>query len=197
MKISMNKLARVFLMCILPLIMLSFSPGSIDRVKAWEKVINSHQIESTLALYADNATIDYAGIGIFNGKDEIKGFLEWNRVMNIRLSLSNIGQTGDTLSCSGTENSDWLKAANLNEQSYASIKFTFTNGLISFQQVVLSPESFQAHMATSHAIQEWAEKERSQQVREMMASGKFVYNATTAKTNLNFVREWRKTTKTK
>jgi hypothetical protein len=192
-----GKMDMAFSMCMLLFIILPNSTGPIDLVKAWEEAINSHQIESVSALYADDATIDYTDLVVFKGKVEIQGLFEWDRVMNTRLSLSNFRQIGDTLFVTGIETNDWPKAAGLNEQSYSSIKFTFSNGLVTFHQAVLSPESFQALIETSHAVQEWAFKERSHQVAEMKVQGKFVYNEATAKTNLDFVREWRKATKTK
>ena len=197
MKIHLAAAHIAVCLSMLLLVPLPSSAGPIDRVKAWERALNSHQTGKVLALYAEDATLDHAGMVVFKGKAEMRGFFEWDRVMNIRLSLSNFRQEGDTVFCTGIETSDWLTAAGLGEQSYSAIKFTFREGMVTFQQEVLSPESFKALIETSHALQIWASQERSEQVATMRAGGKFIYNEETAKMNLDLMREWREATKTR
>ena len=159
--------------------------------------MNSNQIKSIVALYADDATIDYTGLVVVKGKVDIQAFMEWTSAMNTHLSLNSFRQIGDTLVCMGIETNDWLKTAGINELSYSSLKFTFSNGLITFAQAELSPESYRALIEANNTVMEWASKERSQQVADMMPQGKFVHNAATAKTMLALVREWREATKQK
>ncbi|MCK4329991.1 nuclear transport factor 2 family protein [candidate division WOR-3 bacterium] len=168
---------------------LSCAPKLENRVKAFEKAYNSHDLERIMSLYAENATFEAVGQFVLKGKEQIRDLTEYDIALNIHMSISECIAKGDTVICKLAETNDWFKTAGIKE-TYYSTKFVFSDGLIKLLRANATPETNQAFSQVLNPLTEWASKERPQQLAEMMPAGRFVYNAENAKKALALLQEW-------
>jgi hypothetical protein len=75
------------------------------------------------------------------GREQIRALDEYIVGLIIRLEFSECVREGNSVICDVIETSDWLDAADLATNHYASTTFTFEQGLIVGISASLTPES--------------------------------------------------------
>lgn len=189
-----------FVVCVLLLLSLntiiSCSPKPEERIKAFEKAYNNHDVEKIMSFYAEDVVHELPGQFVLKGKEELRGLAEYDKVLNMQLSFKKYRVKGDTVTCEFVVTDDWIKTAGIEEVDYFT-KFVFSKGLIIQWIAEPTPETAQTLGQVFSSIVEWASKERQQQLKEMAPEGKFIYNAANAKKSLALLKEWKETTQHK
>jgi hypothetical protein len=195
MNIKLNQ-EVAYLPIVLPMFFfLACSSRLTERVYVIEHAFDYRNIDSTLAsTYTDDIRFELGGI-ILEGKQALRGGAEWDSVVNTRLSFSDFKMIGDTVICKCTAEDDLLKLQGIEHEYFDPVTIVFDDNRIKYVNFQRTAESRRASSAASRPFNEWASKERSQELTNLMPNGKFVLSAESAKGWLALVKEWRKATK--
>jgi hypothetical protein len=171
----------------------SCSRKPLDVVKAYQHAYNSHDIGQLLPLIAEDATFQVPGHFDLKGKNDVGLVAEYDFALHIHMTLDRFATRGDTVFCELVEMNDWLEAAGI-DKAYYEGKFVIGNGLIRHIRGEATPETEKAFDQVLNPLLQWASRERSEQLAEMMPEGEFVYNAENAKKSLVLLKEWQEAT---
>ncbi len=188
---SLNSAPLSSLLVLLMFIFLSCAPKLDERVKTYEQAYNSHDVEKIMSFYADDIKFEVVGFFVKEGKEEVRSLTEYDATVNIHMSISNIKINGDTATFTLIESNDWFRLAGVEELVYEPNRIVFRNGLITEIRAEITPESAKAASKAWQTMMQWASKEHSEALAELMPGGKFIYTAETAKKWLELLKEWR------
>lgn len=160
-----------------------------DKVKAFEDICNSHDVEKIISLYTEDAVHEVPGQFLLRGRKELRGLAEYDSVSNTHFFFRQCKAEEDTVTCEFIATDDWIKTVGIEEAYYAA-KFVFSDGLIKQWIAEPTPETAQLLDQVFSSFAEWISKERPQQLKEMAPEGRFIYNAENAKKSLRLLREW-------
>lgn len=196
METNFNRIISYFLPFLLLIIITSCATKPEDRVKAFEKAYNNHEVDKVMSLYADDASIEIVGYFVVRGEKEIRDMTEYDITQNIHLSYNECITKDDTVICNESVTNDFIKFADIKDANY-STKFIFSDGLI--KQIISkpTPQTYKAWNQVLKPHLEWLSKERPQQLQEMMPEGKFIMNAENAKKQIPLLKEWKEATQPK
>ena len=170
------------------------APDPAGLAKRFFATYNTHHVNNIVALFADNAVWELSGKLTLTGKDTIRLLTQYDSVLNTHMVFSNITEKGDTVSCDLAETNDWYKAAGIDE-AYYSMKLVFHKGLITLLQADQDPGTEKAVGQVLLPLMDWAYENRKKELADMMAGGKFIYNAENAKRSLALLRDWKQSVK--
>lgn len=164
-----------------------------DKVKAFEDICNSHDVEKIISLYTEDAVHEVPGQFLLRGRKDLRGLAQYDSVSNTRFFFRQCEAEGDTVTCDFIATDDWIKTVGI-EEAYYSAKFVFSDGLIKQWTAEPTPETAQALDQVFSSFVDWVSKEKPQQLKEMAPEGRFIYNAKNAKKSLKLLREWQEST---
>lgn len=151
----MKKLA---LLLLVSLLLASCSPSPQSIVNAWQDSLNKGDIDSTLALLADDAIVTIIpagpdGDGIYNGQSEIRGWYETIVSGKGTGALSNCKTEGKTVACKSTYSDEGLKAMGVDfiEGDWVA---TLQNGKIQSYTFTITPDSLAKFPPPPEAVTE-------------------------------------------
>lgn len=175
--------------------MLSCAPEPAELLKAYENTFNNYDVNRVMDFYAEDIRFEVVGEFVKAGREEVRELAKWDDVLNCQLTFTDLVVSGDTVRCKAIERNDWLQLAGVEEAYYGANTIIFRGVLITSITAELTQESARAIGEAFQAITEWASKERSQALAELMPEGEFVYSEETAKGWLALLREWQEETK--
>jgi len=158
---------------------------------------NSHDVEKLMSFYTDDIRFEVVGFFVKEGKEDIRKLTEYDAAVNVHMSISNIKVSGDTVTFTLIESNDWFRLAGVEELIYEPNRIVFHGGLIKEIKTEITPESAKAAGEAWQAIMQWASKERSEELADLMPGGEFIYSAESARKWLALLRQWREVTKHK
>lgn len=191
MRKNLNELGISCLLFLLAFMIISCSPKLEDRFEAYVEAHNSQNVGKVMSFYAEDARFEFVESWVREGKEEIRKQEEFDAALNSQLAFTDLELSGDTLTCKVTEQSDYYKLAGIDEVYYKYYTIIFRDGLIKEIKVELTEKSVKAINEVFRSLIEWAQKERSQELAELMSEGEVVYSAESAKKWLALLREWR------
>lgn len=174
---------------------LGCAPKPASRLKAYQEALNSHDVDRVMSFYAEDIRFEVIGGHVKKGKENLRGWAEWDAAVNCHLTFTDLVVRGDTVTCKAIEQNDWYRLAGIEKVYYGSNTIIFRDELITKIKAELTEESARAIGEAFQSITEWASQERSQQLAELMPEGKIVYSAETAKGWLALLRERQEETK--
>ncbi len=184
----------LFLVFFFVLSHLACSPDHTELTQRYATVYNSHNVDEIVNLYANDAVFEVVGQFTLKGKDQIRGITEYDSVLNIKMSISNIRAYGDTVRFELSETNDWLRASEIGEAHYSGY-FLFEDGLIKHLRAEAKPGTQHAFNDVLTPLMTWAREEKGNVLAEMMPEGLFIYDAKNAKRTLALLQEWKNSQK--
>ncbi|MBU1317656.1 MAG: nuclear transport factor 2 family protein [candidate division Zixibacteria bacterium] len=173
------------------LLLLSCSSSLTDRVKAYEASHNSHDVEGTLAFFAEDFRYEMVGSWVAEGREQMRKFEEWDASIGSELIFDNYDVSGDTVTCTVIERNDWFSLVGVDAIYYECVRIIFKDGLITEITAEQSHESMLATQTAFQAFIEWAVEEHPQRLAALMSGAKFEFSKETADKWLSLLKEWR------
>ncbi len=171
----------------------SKSAGLTERVMAYQKAYDEHNVEEVVGMFTGNAFYEIVGSMRLQGKKELRDLVEYNVALNVHLDVTNPQATGDTVFCKVAEINDWLTVAGIDTARFDA-RFVFEAGKI--DRIIARPSA-----ATAKAVRDilmpltrWASEYRPDLLQDVMPDGTFAYNAVTAEKALALLIEWQDAT---
>lgn len=179
------------LVIILGLAFISCSTKPTEVIKEYESAFNSHDVNKLTSLFTDNAVIELSLLNHLKGKGQIRGYAEYDSVLNSRITVSDIAESDSRAFFVMSLSNDLLKTIGINEAKYSMI-FKISGGKIENIAGGLTNETEIRIKAFQNIFMLWAAKEKLNALNQIMPNGKIVYNAENAKKYLNLVIEWKR-----
>lgn len=163
-----------------------------EVVMAYEASSNSHDIDSLLALYADDIRVEKIGMGPpLEGKEALRDLAEYDAALRTTLAVSLGGTGKDTLFCRIVETNDWLETVGLMSIQYDPVYFVIRGGKIEIIRAELSQESIESVNKVMSSLLPWARENYQGELESMMPSGVFTYDKGSAEKILMLASRWR------
>jgi hypothetical protein len=191
MRTSLKGFPLLFSLLLLFVMPFGCAPKPADLLKAYEKALNSHDVNWVTRFHAEDIRFEVVGGFVKEGREQVRELAKWDAAVNCHLTFTDLVVSGDTVTCKATERNDWFRLAGIEEVHYGLNTIIFRGVLITSIRAELSQESVRAMGDAFEAITEWASEERSQQLAELMPEGEFVHSAETAEGWLALLSEWR------
>jgi hypothetical protein len=166
----------------------------LERVRAYEKAHNSHDLEFVMSMFTDDITFETVGEWIMTGKKKIRDLAEWEAALNNHLALMGLEVSGDNVAGKALEDDDLLRLAGFREIRYDFFSMDFRGNLIKRITVRTAERDREATSKTFRSMVEWGRRERYGEIAKLVSDGKFAYNAKNAKGWLALMQEWREAT---
>jgi len=164
-----------------------------ERVHEYEATNNAHDIEKLMIFYADDIVFEIVGVWVKRGKKAVRELAEWDRATNMRMTISNVKVSGDTVTLKLVETNDWWRLAGMGVVEYDPCVMVFREGLISEMRTTMTRASLDAYARVWPSIIKWARDYRSEDLRELLPGGHFKYSGEHAQKWLALLRQWRST----
>lgn len=195
-----NNFSNAPLFCVVVSLMIMFlscAPDLAARVNAYAQAYNSHDVEKIMSFYSDDIRFEAVGFFVKEGKEDVQNLTEYDAAVNIHMTISNIKVRGDTATFTLIESNDWFRLAGIEELIYEPNRVVFQDGLIKEIRAEITPESAKTVGKAWQTIMQWASRERSEALAELMPGGKFMYTAESAQKWLKLLKDWREATQQK
>jgi len=189
-----NHKTFVLIVSVLFIILSACSPSPVELTKRFTTTYNTHDVNKIVALYTNNAVFEVVGKLSFKGKNQIYRVTQYDSVLNIHMTISNILMRADTAFYNLTETNDWYKTAGIDATHY-KMKLIFKKDLITHLQAEVKPETQKAVSQVLSPFVKWAAENNTDILKEMMPEGKFIYNAENAKKSLSLLLKWKESLK--
>ena len=173
---------------------ISCSPKLMNRLKAYEEIHNSHDVEKVMSFYTEDFRFEMVGMWVAKGKEEMRKLEEWDAAVNSHLTFTDLKVNGDTVTCKLTEQNDLHRLAGIEGMHYKSSIFIFHDGLIKEIIAEQTEESVKTKEGVFKSFIEWASRERSQELAFLMHEGEYIFSAKNATGWLSLFRKWREET---
>jgi ketosteroid isomerase-like protein len=186
---------RLIVLCfsLLPLLTTSCGPTVADRVKAFQKAANSHNVEELLSFYADDVRFEIVGTPmVIEGKENLRKPIEEQFILNVHMTFTDIKVNGNTATYKVKEQNDMLKAAGIDALYYEYDQITFKNGLITEEKAKPAQESMKIMGEFKESFGKWASEKRAEEWVKLKAEGVTEENVDKW---LTMTRQWRESTK--
>ena len=170
---------------------ISCSPKPSEVVKKYESAFNSHNVNKFTSLFTDNAVIELSLLYHLKGKNQIRGYAEYDSVLSSQITISDIAENDGRAFFVMTLKNDLLRTLGIDEEKYSLI-FKIDDGKIenisggATNKTEIKLKTFQ------NAFMLWAARKKLDVLNEIMPNGNLVYNATNAKKYLALVTEWKR-----
>lgn len=162
-------------------------------VQDFLKFKNEGDVEAVLDMFADNPSLHFGELGTITGLDEIRGILEYDRVLDAQLRFENCVATDRDVACRVVETNDWLGLADIESITYDENRFTFTiDGRIESVASTLSAESAEVLGKATGEFGVWASTNEPVEYAALFSEyGTFVYSEENGEKVLALLRQWR------
>jgi hypothetical protein len=188
MKKSFYSLTLIIL-CAIIFISCGKKPATV--VKEYEKAYNSHNINKLVSLFSDGAVIELTPIKKLKGLSQIKGFAEFDSVLNSHITISDITESNGRAFFVMNKENDFLKTIGIDSAKYSMI-FKIDGGKIVDISGSTTVETDNKFKEFQDPFMLWAARERLDVLNEIMPGGSIVYNAENAKKYLELLLEWKR-----
>jgi hypothetical protein len=175
----------IFLAC-------SRGPSRKAVVASYERMYNAHQIDSLLALFADDAQYEFTGMGMpLVSKNAIAQKARYDSVLDSQIKIIIKRTNKDTLFTVAGETNNWQKAAGLSPNYYSSLIFVIDNGKIRSLRAELADSSVAAVNKVMESLIPWAEENTPEKLDQMISGGAFSYTSQSAVLSLELLKQWK------
>lgn len=162
----------MFYLVSLLLLTTSCAPSLVDRVEAFQKAANSHDVEKLLSFYADDVRFELVGTPmVIEGKEKLRKPIEEQFILNVHLTFADIKVSGNTATYKVKEQNDWLKAAGIDALHYEYDQITFEDGLIKQEIAKPTQESMKIMAEFQESFEKWASEKRGQEWTKLKSEG--------------------------
>jgi limonene-1,2-epoxide hydrolase len=193
----MCKFGKIFIIvCVVfPLLLTSScAPTLVNRVEAFQKTANSHDIKKTMSFYANDVRFEIAGTPmVIEGKEKLRKAIEEQFILNVHFTFTDIKADGNTVTYKVKEQSDWLKAMGVDALNYEYDRTTFDNGLIKKEVAKPTQKSTEIMDEFRKSFEKWASENQGQEWAKLKSEG-------ITKENVNkwlaIIRQWRESNRT-
>lgn len=187
----MNRFIKNCLFIILLIINLFYCTSDpLDLMRHYPKTYNTHDVETILSLYTEDAIFEVDGLVSLKGTDQLRDITRYDSVLNVQMIIDNLRRQGDTVYCYLSETNDWLKVSEIDTAFYTAV-FVFEKGLIKSINAKTEPKTAEAFKQVLTALLAWARVEKPEILQEMMPEGIFIYTAVNAGKNLELLKTWK------
>jgi hypothetical protein len=188
-----NKTLVMFCVVLPLLLVTSCAPTLADRVEAFQRAINSHDIEKSMSFYANDVRFEILGAPmVIEGKENLRKPIEEQFILNCHLTFTDIRMDGNTVTYKVKEQNDWLKAAGIDALHYEYDQLTFKDGLIKQEIAKPTQESAKIMVEFQESFEKWASEKRGKEWAKLKTEG-------ITKENVNewlaITRQWHKEVK--
>jgi hypothetical protein len=188
MKKSLYSLILIII-CAILFISCGKKPATI--VKEYEKAYNSHDVNKLVSLFSDNAVIELTPVNKLKGLSQIKGYAEFDSVLNSHITISGITESNGRAFFVMNKENDFLKTIGIDSAKYSLI-FKIDGGKIIDISGSTTVETDNKFKEFQDPFMLWAARERLDVLNDIMPGGSIVYNAKNAKKYLELVLEWKR-----
>ena len=167
-----NKILIMFCVVFPLLLTTSCAPTLANRVEAFQKAVNSHNVEKTMSFYADDVRFEIVGTPmVIEGKEELRKAIEEMCILNVNFSFTDIKADGNTVTYKVKEQSDWLKAAGIDALYYEYDQTTIDNGLIKKEIAKPTQKSTEIMDEFQESFEKWASEKQGQEWTKLKSEG--------------------------
>ena len=184
-------LYSLFLIIICAFIFISCGKKPATIVKEYEKAYNSHDVNKLVSLFSDGAVIELTPINKLKSLSQIKGYAEFDSVLNSHITISDISESNGRAFFVMNKENDFLKTIGIDSAKYSMI-FKIDGGKIINISGSATVETDNKFKEFQDPFMLWAARERLDVLNEIMPGGSIVYNAKNAKKYLELVLEWKR-----
>jgi hypothetical protein len=175
------------------------SASNEDKVIQFIVAHNEHNIDTALALLADDVEVSFSvplgcerivtlgGSG--SGLEAVRDVEEFRYAVNSHLVAEEIETKGDTVNCQLRETSDFFRLLGIDTVQYASADFVFRNGLIREIRASHGQQSCDEINERTRTIQHWIAEE-SDLVSALTPDDRWTYTAENAGVWLRALNDW-------
>jgi limonene-1,2-epoxide hydrolase len=183
-----NKILITFCVVFPLLLTTSCTPSLVGRVEAFQKAVNSHNVEKSMSFYADDVRFEILGTAmVIEGKEKLRKAIEEQVILNVHFTFTDIKADGNTVTYKVKEQNDWLKAAGIDALDYEYDQTTFEDGLIKKEIAKPTQKSMEIMAEFRKTFEKWASEKRGQEWARLKSEG-------ITKENVNrwlaIIREW-------
>lgn len=174
---------------------ISCSAKPTEVVKEFEAAFNSHDVNKLTSLFADTAVIELSLFNHLQGKNQIRGFAEYDSVLSSHINVSDIAESDGRAFFVMTLKNDLLKTLGIDGAKYSLI-FEVNGGKIENISGGVTNETEIKLKSFQNTFMLWAARERPNKLNQIMPNGKVVCNAANAKKYLSLVIDWKNSLQT-
>ncbi len=168
-------------------------PSRTQTVAAYERAINAHQIDPVLALFTDDATISFAGMGpTLSARSLLAAKAQYDSALGTVTTITIIRLRKDTVFARAAETNKWLTQAGLPPNVYSNVAFTIVGGKIKNLRAELSDSSATKINSVMEQLIPWAEKNEPGKLEKLMPGGGFSYSVESARISLELLKDWQR-----
>ncbi len=166
---------------------------SLRIIETYEIHKNAHDTEQTLALFAEDAVLDFGPIGTVTGHAAIARIHEYDIALQTRLEIEECGVDGESVVCQITETNKWLTTAGIDSIFFPEARFAIdTDGRIYSIAAIPSAESMSALGAAMASFATWAKANAPDRFAALFdAQGNFAFSYDNGNKVLRLLAEWR------
>lgn len=185
------------LMAVLPTLavvcafLMSCAPDLAERVRDYQAACNAHDIEKLMSFYSDDIRFEIVGVWVKQGRQAVRELAEWDKATSLRMEISDVSISRDTVTFKLVERNDWWTLAGIGAVCYEPCVIAFGNGLIVEVRATMTQESLDAYARVWPSIVAWAKQHRLEELKELLPDGRFIYGREPALKWLALLREWR------
>jgi hypothetical protein len=172
------------------LLAISCNQNKIKLVKKYERLHNTHSVESALSLYDDDIKFELVGTWIKSGKKEIGNLEEWDKALNSNLKFESFELKGDSVFCKVIEKNDWFRAIGIEQIIHDPTIFIVSEGLI--KKIIANPSKEVGKEIGSKigSIYSWSDETNDSTIHKLIKKGQFIYSDEAAKSWLKLLDKW-------
>lgn len=166
----------------------------LNTVAGLQDAANRHAIDEVMAMFAEDAEFELAGLTRLVGKNEIRSIFEYDAGVDGNIQFINCTSSMDTVTCQLVETNDRLRLAGLDSLLYPECMLSFENGLIRLWSAVPDPESTRAIMEFWGAVGEWIKEHYPAEYTRMFTrEGRFIRSRENGERAVRLGRQYRST----
>jgi hypothetical protein len=145
------------------------SPDPVSLVKSYEEAFNQHNLDTTMALFSDEAIDQWGTHYTAVLKQDVRSYHEFMFGLNSVLENTECTQSQDMVNCKSVLRFDCTDAAGMDGDHY-TIDYTFENGKIYKITAVELPEDLNVLNTFMRQTSAWAEKNNLEGWKNSMGS---------------------------
>ena len=155
--------------------------------------MNNHELESTLSMFAEDASLNFGPLGTIVGAAQIRGIHEYDVALETRVIFEDCQAKDQEVSCRAIETNEWLNQVDVDSIIFDETLFVFNSDRrIESISSTLSPESIEVMGAAIADFDAWARSNRADEYSTLFSvDGEFLYNYQNGMKVLGLLRQWR------
>lgn len=179
------------------LVACSEQPDNLQTIADFERLKNSGDLAATLALFADDARLDFGPMGSIEGRAAIANILGYDVALEAQLRHEDCEALASDVTCRVVETNDWLGTVGIESITYDESRYSFNNdGRIQSVTTTLSVRSAQALGAALNDFHSWAIDNETERYANLFSlDGRFIYSYENGEEVLELLKNWQSATK--